>query len=53
MSIDLSKIGYGVVFAAESGGGVVISKIGYGVIIDTLHDPPPETGRRRNMTFHP
>lgn len=36
MSIDLSKIGYGVLVSAETGGGIVVSKVGYGVVLDAV-----------------
>lgn len=53
MSVDLSKIGYGVVTAAQSTDGILISKIGYGVIVDTLHIPSTTNNFRNFMSFVP
>jgi hypothetical protein len=36
MSIDLSKIGYGVIVNPSGDDGIVISKIGYGAVLDVV-----------------
>lgn len=44
MSVDLSKVGYGVIVGSKD--GVTISKVGYGVIVQTV---VATTTRRRQI----